>query len=82
MDSFAKVGDGDGPMGPSRFEVCVVDRCCERSPYFSFTSPFLFAQISKPTIAAISGYAVAGGMELALWCDLRVLDDDATMGLY
>ena len=39
-------------------------------------------QLSKPVIAAISGAAVAGGMELALWCDLRVMEADAYMGVY
>ncbi|AKS35770.1 crotonase/enoyl-CoA hydratase family protein [Mycolicibacterium goodii] len=39
-------------------------------------------ELSKPVIAAISGYAVAGGLELALWCDLRVVEEDATMGVF
>lgn len=39
-------------------------------------------QLSKPVIAAVSGAAVAGGMELALWCDMRVMEDDAYFGVY
>ncbi|QDO97676.1 crotonase/enoyl-CoA hydratase family protein [Ferrovibrio terrae] len=38
--------------------------------------------MSKPVIAAVSGFAVAGGLELALWCDLRVAENDATFGVY
>ncbi|HVN07037.1 MAG TPA: crotonase/enoyl-CoA hydratase family protein [Bryobacteraceae bacterium] len=38
--------------------------------------------LSKPVIAAIEGYAVAGGLELALWCDLRVVARDATLGVF
>jgi enoyl-CoA hydratase len=39
-------------------------------------------QLSKPVIAAVSGHAVAGGMELALWCDLRVMEEDAVFGVF
>ncbi|MCA9588943.1 MAG: crotonase/enoyl-CoA hydratase family protein [Myxococcales bacterium] len=38
--------------------------------------------LSKPVIAAVSGYAVAGGLELALWCDLRVVEEDAIFGVF
>ena len=39
-------------------------------------------RLNKPVIAAISGYAVAGGLELTLWCDLRVMEEDATLGVF
>ena len=38
--------------------------------------------LSKPVIAAINGYAVAGGLELALWCDLRIMEEDAVVGVF
>ncbi|MFB1481379.1 crotonase/enoyl-CoA hydratase family protein [Corallococcus sp. RDP092CA] len=39
-------------------------------------------RLSKPVVAAISGHAVAGGLELALWCDLRVAEEDAVLGVF
>jgi enoyl-CoA hydratase len=48
------------------------------------TGPLGFTRLHspKPTIAAVSGYAVAGGLEIALWCDLRVCDETATFGCF
>lgn len=39
-------------------------------------------ELSKPVVAAVSGYCVAGGLELALWCDLRVADESAVFGVF
>jgi len=39
-------------------------------------------RLSKPVVAAISGHAVAGGLELALWCDLRVMEESAVLGVF
>jgi enoyl-CoA hydratase len=39
-------------------------------------------ELGKPVIAAIAGHAVAGGLEIALWCDLRVAEEDATLGVF
>jgi len=38
--------------------------------------------LDKPVIAAIAGHAVAGGLELALWCDMRVMEEDAILGVF
>ena len=38
--------------------------------------------LDKPVVAAIAGFAVAGGLELALWCDLRVMEEDAVLGVF
>jgi enoyl-CoA hydratase len=40
------------------------------------------ARLSKPVIAAVAGHAVAGGLELALWCDLRVAEQNAVFGVF
>jgi enoyl-CoA hydratase len=39
-------------------------------------------RLGKPVIAAIAGHAVAGGLELSLWCDLRVMEEDAVLGVF
>lgn len=39
-------------------------------------------KLNKPVIAALSGYAVAGGLELAIWCDLRIAEDNTQLGVF
>lgn len=39
-------------------------------------------RLSKPVVAAVAGHAVAGGLELALWCDLRVVEEPAVLGVF
>ncbi|MGW2694973.1 crotonase/enoyl-CoA hydratase family protein [Streptomyces sp. NPDC001296] len=39
-------------------------------------------RLSKPVIAAVAGHAVAGGLELALWCDLRIAEEDSVFGVF
>ncbi|RMG88433.1 MAG: crotonase/enoyl-CoA hydratase family protein [Chloroflexi bacterium] len=43
---------------------------------------FTRLQLNKPVIAAIAGYAVAGGLEIACWCDLRIADESAILGCF
>ena len=65
--------------GPGALADLDFDRADARAPGPMGPSRLL---LSKPVIAAVSGAAVAGGMELALWCDLRVLEEDAYFGVY
>ena len=48
------------------------------------SGPMGFTRVtpSKPTIAAIGGWCLAGGMEIAMWCDLRIVTEDSTFGLF
>ncbi|KAL3888191.1 hypothetical protein ACJMK2_000570 [Sinanodonta woodiana] len=60
------------------------EKCVRGDPQQSDIGPMGPSRLltSKPIIAAVSGYAVAGGMELALMCDLRVMEESAIMGIF
>jgi enoyl-CoA hydratase len=71
---LAKQGSGTDVLADLDFEAGDVNPAGPMGP-----SRLL---LRKPVIAAVSGAAVAGGMELALWCDMRVMEEDAFFGVY
>lgn len=61
--------------------VSILDILCAYSSRFHLQLPSK-PYVKKPMVAALSGYTVAGGLELALLCDLRVIEETAVVGLY
>ncbi len=66
--------DGDDPLAP-------IDFPASGPPPVAPLGPTRL-ELDKPVIAAVAGPAVAGGMELAMWCDFRVMEESAYMGVY
>lgn len=84
-DAWRRFDDGDALVGvltgdrgafSAGADLEKMDLEDRREGYLGFTR----MQVSKPTVAAIEGYCVAGGIEMALWCDLRVAGSDAVFG--
>jgi len=79
-DPTALVGvlTGEGGVFCAGADLLAFDLADRPEGWLGFTR----TMASKPTIAAVAGHCVAGGLELALWCDLRVAGTDAVFGCY
>lgn len=77
-DASVGVLTGDGDAFSAGADLEKMDLKDSSEGYLGFTR----TSVSKPTIAAIEGYCVAGGLEMALWCDLRVAGRDAVFGCF
>lgn len=68
---------GEGSFEPTPPPAIPIDRRDGSGPM----GP-TYLRLSKPVVAAVAGHAVAGGLELAIWCDLRVVEEDAVFGVF
>ncbi|MDJ0961535.1 MAG: crotonase/enoyl-CoA hydratase family protein [Acidimicrobiia bacterium] len=69
---------GAGAVFSAGADLKAFDLVKDRDGFLGFT----LMRVGKPTIAAVEGYCVAGGLEMALWCDLRVAANDAVFGCF
>ncbi|KAL1505937.1 hypothetical protein ABEB36_005383 [Hypothenemus hampei] len=80
--SFAAVLYGTGGNFCSGFDLNEIEGQCDSNTYINHSILASRKSIKKPMVAALNGYTVAGGLELALLCDLRVMEETAILGLY
>ncbi|ADN50974.1 crotonase/enoyl-CoA hydratase family protein [Vulcanisaeta distributa] len=79
-DLYVGIITGAGGNFSSGADLYDIDRLMNRVPNPEGPLGFTRLRLSKPVIAAISGYCVAGGLEIALWADIRVADKTAKFG--